>query len=380
MHADDPYSPDVAKMSAYCTYCPKLCRFSCPTAAAESRETVTPWAMMRLLELTADRSVALTPEVAEAFHHCTGCRRCQTFCRHTNDVPRALWQARERAAAADLIPAAYRPLREAFETQGRPRAAAITWRPAPGVFDADSPVGFWPDCDTLAHHPELIDRVGRLLERVLGQKVRLVAAGPDALPVCCGFPLGATGDRPGLDRHLARRWPDLEGLDTLYTDCPALSAWAEPTSSWPELAHDEPERLRPHHVIELLARRLPELPPEEPLDLSQLMVHPSCMMTRQARLHADVLRVLRAAGHGEPVAMIFDQEEAECCGGQATYRALEAEAAERQAARVAERLHTHPEATRLVSTAATCQCAMSQARPELDICTLLDLVCQAYRL
>jgi hypothetical protein len=43
--------PDLEQMTAYCTYCPKMCRFSCPTAAAESRETVTPWGMMRLLEM-----------------------------------------------------------------------------------------------------------------------------------------------------------------------------------------------------------------------------------------------------------------------------------------------------------------------------------------
>lgn len=369
---------DIARMSAYCTYCPKMCRFSCPASAAESRETVTPWGMMRLLELTRDESVAMSPPVADAFYHCTGCRRCQSFCRHDNDVPRALWQAREQAARDEMVPAALNPLRESFLEVSRPYPEPVTWRPDVEVFDAESTVGFWPDCDTLASSPELIDRLGRLLERVLGQKVRLIGTGPDHLPVCCGFPLGATGDRQALDHHLHERWPSLDGLTELYTDCPAIAAWTNPSSSWPELAHNDPDRLQPLHIVELFATHLPDITPEAPVDLSEVMIHHSCMMTRQADLYGPTLKVLRALGSGEPVAMMFDGVEAECCGGQATYRALEPEAATRQAAQVADQLQKHPTATRQVSSAATCACALSGARPELKISALLALVCEAY--
>lgn len=369
---------DIARMSAYCTYCPKMCRFSCPASAAESRETVTPWGMMRLLELTRDQSVAISPQVAETFYHCTGCRRCQAFCRHDNDVPRALWSAREQAAEAGLILASLTPLRESFAAHSRPYPDAVDWRPDPDIFDDEATVGFWPDCDTLRSNPTLIDRLGRLLHRLLGQKVRLIGAGPDHLPVCCGFPLGATGDRPALDHHLNERWPSLDGLTDLYTDCPALRAWADPGSSWPELSHGDPERLKPTHLVEVLADAVGQNPPPEKLDLSALMVHHSCMMTRQAPLAAPSLKLLRALGSGEPTAMMFDGVEAECCGGQAVYRALEPDAARRQATRVAEQLHHHPTATRQVSTAATCACALGEAREDLDITSLLELVCEAY--
>ena len=69
------------RATEYCTFCPKLCRFSCPIAEVEHRETVTPWGLMRLLEYARRGTVAGSEETAEIFYHCTGCARCQTMCR-----------------------------------------------------------------------------------------------------------------------------------------------------------------------------------------------------------------------------------------------------------------------------------------------------------
>ena len=94
----------IERATAYCTYCPKLCRFSCPVAEAERRETVTPWGLMRLLEFTRTGDVELDKEVAETFYHCTGCARCQTWCEHDNDVTAAMWAARARARDEGIVP------------------------------------------------------------------------------------------------------------------------------------------------------------------------------------------------------------------------------------------------------------------------------------
>lgn len=85
---------------ATCTFCPKLCRFACPVTEAECRETVTPWAMMTRLDDVRRGRATLDADTAELITHCTGCRRCEAVCKHSNDVAGTLYEA--RAAAVDL--------------------------------------------------------------------------------------------------------------------------------------------------------------------------------------------------------------------------------------------------------------------------------------
>ena len=83
-------SEGAAQAAQVCTTCPKLCHFVCPVAEAEARETVTPWGLMRLLELTRRGDVALDAEIGEVWHHCTWCGQCTAWCHHGNEVGQAL--------------------------------------------------------------------------------------------------------------------------------------------------------------------------------------------------------------------------------------------------------------------------------------------------
>ena len=68
----------------YCSFCPKLCRFCCPTAEAEHRETVTPWGKMTLAGMVLANRLAPGPEQGEIFYHCLGCLHCRAHCRHAS--------------------------------------------------------------------------------------------------------------------------------------------------------------------------------------------------------------------------------------------------------------------------------------------------------
>ena len=83
----------------YCTYCPKLCRQSCPLANALGRETFTPQAKMQLLNLLRRKAIEWDAEYVTPLFACTGCRLCQTYCRHGNDVASALGAGRAAAQA-----------------------------------------------------------------------------------------------------------------------------------------------------------------------------------------------------------------------------------------------------------------------------------------
>lgn len=85
--------------SAYatCTFCPKLCRFACPVAEAECRETVTPWGLMTRADDVL-RGASIDAATAEIWQHCTGCGRCTQICKHDTPVAEALYAARAQAA------------------------------------------------------------------------------------------------------------------------------------------------------------------------------------------------------------------------------------------------------------------------------------------
>lgn len=85
-----------------CTYCPKLCRWACPVAEAETRETVTPWALMTRVDDVLRGAAPADAATAEVWTHCTGCGRCQTACKHENDVKTVLYAA--RAEVSGLLP------------------------------------------------------------------------------------------------------------------------------------------------------------------------------------------------------------------------------------------------------------------------------------
>jgi ferredoxin len=83
----DPY--------AGCTFCPQLCRHTCPVVRATGREAATPARIMALLrEVAAGRAPAA--EGARAAALCTACGACRDHCRFHVDVPAILAEARGR--------------------------------------------------------------------------------------------------------------------------------------------------------------------------------------------------------------------------------------------------------------------------------------------
>ncbi len=124
-----------------CFACPKLCRFACPVAEAEGRETSTPWGLMTRAEHVRQGRAPLDRETAALWEHCTACGRCQTFCRHGVDVPSVMAAARAESVRAGLAS----PALAAWADAAPPENAAVRALPEggdvlllPGHADAES--------------------------------------------------------------------------------------------------------------------------------------------------------------------------------------------------------------------------------------------------
>ena len=95
-----------------CTYCPEMCRFSCPTAVVSGNDAVTPLNKMSLL-YKEDRWPNSVSSLGELWplYDCTGCGRCTDYCVYGMPVADRLFQARSefqwgnaRQAALEMTP------------------------------------------------------------------------------------------------------------------------------------------------------------------------------------------------------------------------------------------------------------------------------------
>ncbi len=89
--------PDGAdKDPVACTYCPEMCRFSCPTAVVSGNDAVTPRGKTSLLhqEKRWPGQVAKGGELWPLYD-CTGCGRCTNYCKYEIPVADLLFESRK---------------------------------------------------------------------------------------------------------------------------------------------------------------------------------------------------------------------------------------------------------------------------------------------
>ncbi len=291
-----------------CTYCPKLCRFSCPVAEGEARETVTPWGLMSLLRLVDDGHVELTAEVGEVFFHCTGCLRCQTWCRHDHDLPTAMRHARRMVVDSGLpTPPALRGMDQAMEQHGCAGGPVPSLASAE-VFDAGSAVAYFPGCARRREDPEGVVLVGRLLAEVLGHKVALFE-GDDAAPMhCCGGALEQAGYGAAADVWRERLSGALAGYEQVVTECGDI-----------DLPPDGP-RVQP--LIDVLFQRMTSWMGKTAqsaggagnASAGLVALHDGCRTGRKLGLHDATRAVVTAALGHPPADMWLSRDEGLCCG------------------------------------------------------------------
>lgn len=364
----------VDRATAYCTYCPKLCRFSCPAAEAENRETVTPWGMMRLLEFVRTGDVEPSEEVAEIFYHCMGCLRCNTWCKHDNDVPQAMWKARAWMREQGHVPESLAGFIDFFLEENSPHPTA---KPLAEIdeafaenFDDNSSIVFMPDCETRYHYPELVIRAGKLIEAVEGRKARLHTRADGVGHACCGFPILSAGDEPGYRRYRAELEAELRDFDYVITDCAAMASLYRPETSF-----GSEGELTILHLVEWLDEHLDVVEPTEPVSPEGWRFHDSCFVTRHLDLGTQTRRVLAKFVDGELPEFSVNGNDAPCCGGPSHYHVVAPQASVRCAEERIEQLQREGGES-IVCASATCKKSFRRAGNDGSL-DLLEIVCRA---
>jgi len=297
----------IAKPATLCAYCPKMCRFACPVAEGEGRETVTPWAKMSLVYLARAGDVSMTEEGADkVLEACTGCGACVEQCAHGNPVAETLFVSR----AVAQTPRSQRFRKNFLETGDVKRRDL---KPAMDRLhkDREASIAYFPGCTRLAGEPSAIDRDLEALEIALGYTPATV----DIEHTCCGYPLYAEGQLDAFAAHLEKLAEGLAKHDVVITPDPGC-AYAMTSARLGVLSEDVafPAVLP---IVEALAERS-----ERFRGRSQglrVRYHDPCYLGRRGRTF-EAPRILLEAATGErPGEFAMCKDEADCSGGGGLY-------------------------------------------------------------
>jgi Fe-S oxidoreductase len=320
--------PDAATQLDHCTYCPKMCRHSCPVSTTDAIESHTPGAKMTTLNLVRKGQGSWDRPSTEPLWACTGCRHCSDYCALGNEPGTTLFAGRAEAVKRG----AGHPSLERYPDRFRAREERLA-KHAKATFPRDAfaeeaQVALWPGCDALDKGEGDVRAQLQLLRRLGMDHVRLV----DADRVCGGYPLLAAGHPDSFRWHATRVAKELTRYRTVVMSCSAC-VYALRTLYPAEGVTISSEIL---HIAELLApmsQRIEPIAAEKPV-----WYHDPCYLARYVSVTEQPRQVL--ARVAEVREFGWSHRDTECCGGGGmlpkTMPAVADEMARRRLAEVAE--------------------------------------------
>lgn len=271
----------------HCAYCPKLCRFNCPVSEATGREGLTPWGKMSVAFLAEQGTRPPDPALGAAAFGCTGCGRCQSFCRDHNDVAGSLVAARGVALQAGVAPEGVSALLRRFRRDGSPVGEIVpALESLDGELSTPSNVeAFFPGCVGLVREPYDV-RVTQAVGRALGNPLPFAPG----VELCCGYPLYAAGDREGFIAQAKRVATRLAGLGRIVVGDPGCAHTLK--QLYPEVG--VPLRAEVVPLAVRLAEGLATAPARPPLP-ERVTYHDPCHLARSLGCTEEPRAILRRA-------------------------------------------------------------------------------------
>ena len=347
--------PQHVRELEHCTFCPKLCRATCPVSNEASSETLTPWGKMSLAHFVHRGDVPADLEHLALVWACTGCLACRERCDHRVAVADVLLAARTAAWKRGIVPVGARRVSERFpELSQALREALAGW---PDEAAGASATTLLVGCSAARHVREEATAAIELARWLGLGPLRLVRA-------CCGLPLRLAGDAVGFAaaaRALARELGDARRIvvldpgcaRTLREDFPALGLKLPPVAL----------------LVDELAAELDRLP-RRPWAGASARLHEACQLVRAPGASEVSWRVAeRLFGEGLQHAVRAGRQ-AECCGAGGllpiTYPTISRAIAD---ARIAEH-RAQGGGTLIASCPSTVRRLRSRGEPAQGLCSL----------
>jgi Fe-S oxidoreductase len=349
--------PDLSTSLSLCTFCPKLCRHTCPVSNAESRETLTPRDKMATMRALRRDEAPRSVEQTEPLYGCTGCGACTDFCLHKVEPGLALFRGRHEAERDGRGHPALHDLPARFVK--RSQAAAKETRALVPVVrrPTEAQIAFFPGCEK----PAIATTMLSLCERIGAEYVSVV----EGEHGCAGYPLLAAGQHDAFRMHAERMARQLDGYARVVVHCPAC-AWAMRTQY---KAFGAPLKPIIEHSAEFLEGFVERLPIQR--KSAAAFYHDPCYLGRWLGVYDAPRRLIRKALEGVR-EFSRARNEAECSGGGG----LLPETMPGTAATIAEQRLTEVKqagATSVITACPTCEKQLSRDKIQaIDIVELLE--------
>jgi Fe-S oxidoreductase len=354
----------------YCTYCPKLCRFSCPVGNASCNETYTPWGRQTLLHLIGEGAVPWDRETANAVYKCTTCMLCREYCDHEIEVPPVMHSARAEAVKRKINPQETVEFLNFFKEQHNPFGDNLSARlrtilPA-SLFNPDAQVVYFAGCSLIYNYPQTIKNTFRLLEVM---DINYVACYGAETP-CCGVPLYDLGQMDGFKENAAKLGQALSKAKVIVTGCPSC-AWALKVRV-PEAGVTLTDRI--YHITEFLAPLVEEgkLPVRRPFS-RKIIYHDPCYLGRYLGVYDAPRKLLNEVCREPLVEFSWNQKHGYCCGGGGGISTTNPGLA-REIARERLREVQEGEKKTLTTACPTCLRTFQKADERLDAMDVIDVL------
>lgn len=345
-----------------CTFCPNLCRHTCPVSTAERREAVTPHAKMTMVNLVRQGQVELNADTASVFYHCNGCGLCGEYCEHDVDVSPVLFGARALAVEQGVEPRSMREFAERFYARNDRLRRELHRQVDPRYLVDEAQVAYFPACDAIEHRPEVIRDTFRVLESVGVDYVALQGG----QHVCAGYPLWAAGLVSELTYLAKEVAAHLSRYKKVISDCPAC-VWLM-RFIYPRLG--APISAEVQHVAEFAVSYAGRIQVSSGVPVAYY--HDPCYLGRwlgvfdaPRRLMGRVVREIRE--------FTWNRERSMCCGGGGLVPDNLPDVTEEIARRrMQEVLET--DVPMVVTACATCERTLSKQSGAVEVVDLMSLI------
>jgi len=362
----DKFKHDIS----YCTYCPKMCRFSCPVTNAEARETVTPTTKLNFLQLIMDGAIDLDSETAEIFYHCAGCLTCRAYCKHRINVPDVIEEARRIAVEKNLQPRVLDKHIKTFAENRNPYGERLLAKllnlKQEDKLNRPASVLYFVGCTTIFHYGDLAAAMIRLMDHC---GLDFAIHGGDSL--CCGTPALLSGDVKSFKNVARQNAEALNRYETIVTGCPSCMA----TLKFKYAEHGAQIKARIIHTTELVAEHVKSGRIQlKPRSTEKVMYHDPCHLAKYFGIYEPPRYLLEKLFYPDNVLEFsWNKDKNYCCGGGGLLPVTMQTVSRAITAKRLEELNESG-AYILATACPTCERTFHRAEPKLAVRDVISLV------
>jgi len=344
-----------------CTYCSKLCRFSCPVGEASGNETFTPWGKQSILFEIERQNLPSSEEYLFVPFACLECKRCKIFCEYRVDVSECLRMGRIRAFERKKLPPAiiekHKNIKEREEL-----AKKILERKFPLLKQTiHNKILLMPGCTTALNDLTAIEGAIKLATELAGEDIGLLSS------LCCGLPYLQAGDIDNFKISALRMQEVIKKSSLIIVMDPGCAYTMK------KLYRQYEINLNPRIVtlVEFISpytsyfRKKVQIP-------QPVFYHDPCHLSRDLGITDEPRDILMRIIPSGIKNLFYNREKTLCCGGGGALPETMPEISHAIARKLVE-LYKKSEAASIVTACPTCKSMISRvagAPPVFDIAEL----------